>query len=557
MEKNMSKNYIGYIYIIKNRIDESKVYIGQTRTSLSQRWTQHKSAARHDTKYSSVLYNAINKYGEDNFEISQLEKIISESKDDLINKLNKLEIYYIKYYNSLVPNGYNITKGGDNTSIRFQKSVTSYFPNGEVDKVFESASEASRFYNNGNNSNTTSIIRWCNGKLNSYNKRIWRYSEDPFEKFPVISKEKIEKGKMQPVDKYTLDKKFIKSYDSIVGAIKDDELVKNPSPIRECCDGKLNQAYGYIWRYKNEDVDKYEWKYKKYTAVDVYSIDGELLNSFKSISDAQNFYGIKNNAHILSCCNGQRSTCKNMVWRFQYDSFDKYSIERKKRKDQYIFNRYDLQNNYIETIYGTKQLPNSRESVIDCCNGLRTHINDSKWFFANDLNNPDKSKIIGIPRDYNSKNNISIIFDKFIEPICVYDRYGNFIKEYKNAKELSKETNIYSQIIYDVCDGKYAYHKGFVFRYKKDSFYLYYNFKYISKHINVYDVNDNFLMECFDVKECVRQLNLNTKRGSSIDKCITHERKYAYGYQFFRVTDPTQPDKSKIITIDNFQQREA
>jgi hypothetical protein len=55
-------------------------------------------------------------------------------------------------------------------------------------------------------------------------------------------------------------------------------------------------------------------------------------------------------------------------------------------------------------------------------------------------------------------------------------------------------------------------------------------------------------MECYDIQECIRQLNLDTKKGSSIQKCLIHDRKYAYGYQFFRVDDSTQPDKSKIIS---------
>lgn len=549
----MGDKYIGYIYIIKNKLDKSKVYIGQTRTTIEKRWTQHKSASRCKPK-NSVLYNAMNKYGVDNFEIFQLEKIEKENKECLVNKLNELEIYYIKYYNSIVPNGYNITKGGYNSSIRLQKSVTSYFYNGEIDKVFESASEASRFYSKNEKSDATHIIRCCNGESNYCYQRIWRFSEDSFDKFPVtISKEKLENGKLQPVDKYTLDKKFIKSYDSISDAIKDDDQVKNPSPIKQCCDGILNQAYGYIWRFKNDDVNEHEWKDKNYTAVDAYSIDGKLLNSFKSISDAQKFYKIISNSHIIGCCNGQRNTCNNMVWRYKGDPFDKYDISRKKRKDQLIFNRYDLQNRFIETIYGSRQLPNSSDIIIDCCNGLRTHVKDSKWFFANDMNNPDKTKIIGEPQNYNTYKNIECIFNKYIEPVCVYDRYGNLINKYNNALEALKALLVYTQIIYDICDGKIAYNNNLVYRYEKDAFNLYYDFSYVKKHINIYDKYDNFIMQCFNIQECIRQLKLNTKRGSSIEKCLSHERKFAYGYKFFRVDDQTQPDLTKIINIENIQ----
>lgn len=42
----------GFIYIIKNTIN-NKVYIGQTRTSVNQRWSEH---LRH-AKYAGVTYS--------------------------------------------------------------------------------------------------------------------------------------------------------------------------------------------------------------------------------------------------------------------------------------------------------------------------------------------------------------------------------------------------------------------------------------------------------------------------------------------------------------------
>ena len=48
---------------------------------------------------------AINKYGEDAFIV---EPILTCKLD----KINEYEIYFIKYYNTLVPNGYNLQEGG-------------------------------------------------------------------------------------------------------------------------------------------------------------------------------------------------------------------------------------------------------------------------------------------------------------------------------------------------------------------------------------------------------------------------------------------------------------
>jgi group I intron endonuclease len=92
---------MGYIYSIKNSKD-GKIYIGQTIQDLEERWRQHRS------KNSNCRYLrlAINKYGINNF----VFKLICICFDD---DLDKYELYYIKKYNSIVPNGYNLREGGN------------------------------------------------------------------------------------------------------------------------------------------------------------------------------------------------------------------------------------------------------------------------------------------------------------------------------------------------------------------------------------------------------------------------------------------------------------
>ena len=94
------------IYKITNKINE-KVYIGQTIQTLNSRKNEHKKRARNKTNLP--LYNAINKYGEENFLIIQIDEANS------LEELNIKEQYYIKHYNSMYPNGYNLTSGGAGT----------------------------------------------------------------------------------------------------------------------------------------------------------------------------------------------------------------------------------------------------------------------------------------------------------------------------------------------------------------------------------------------------------------------------------------------------------
>jgi len=96
---------MGYIYKITNKID-NKIYIGQTIRDVFLRWREHKK----QNSNCRYLKAAFEKYGLKNFEF----KLICISFD---NELDKLENHYIKKYNSLVPNGYNLRHGGNNGKV--------------------------------------------------------------------------------------------------------------------------------------------------------------------------------------------------------------------------------------------------------------------------------------------------------------------------------------------------------------------------------------------------------------------------------------------------------
>ena len=95
-------NYI--VYIHTNNINK-KVYIGQTKN-------YKKRCVPCNYKGSTYFYNAIQKYGWNNFTHSILKDNLSQEE------ANYWEQYYIKKYNSTNSNyGYNITDGGDKPPI--------------------------------------------------------------------------------------------------------------------------------------------------------------------------------------------------------------------------------------------------------------------------------------------------------------------------------------------------------------------------------------------------------------------------------------------------------
>lgn len=86
-----------YLYRITNNINK-KIYIGITN-NYKKRWSNH---GLEDT----VISKAIKKYGKENFTFEVLFDNVP------IEQIDKLEIEQIKLHNSLVPNGYNVSKGG-------------------------------------------------------------------------------------------------------------------------------------------------------------------------------------------------------------------------------------------------------------------------------------------------------------------------------------------------------------------------------------------------------------------------------------------------------------
>jgi hypothetical protein len=94
----MAKGYIGVVY---KAIDlNGKLYIGKHVGDGSDIGTRYFGSG-------TYFINARKKYGKDYFNYEIIEFCYSEEQ------LNERERYWIKFFNSKRPNGYNLTDGGD------------------------------------------------------------------------------------------------------------------------------------------------------------------------------------------------------------------------------------------------------------------------------------------------------------------------------------------------------------------------------------------------------------------------------------------------------------
>lgn len=90
---------MGFIYVLTS--PSGKSYVGQTARAVSVRVAQHCGSSRACT----AIRRAIDKYGIEAFKITSIE-VPNEM-------LNKLEKHTIETMNTLAPNGYNLSTGGD------------------------------------------------------------------------------------------------------------------------------------------------------------------------------------------------------------------------------------------------------------------------------------------------------------------------------------------------------------------------------------------------------------------------------------------------------------
>lgn len=97
------------IYKITNDVND-KIYIGQS-INPDKRWESHKSHANNgDCVGSSALYDAMRAFGVEHFMMS----VIGWYED-----YNEKEMFYIREYNTIVPNGYNISEGGNDPPHKY------------------------------------------------------------------------------------------------------------------------------------------------------------------------------------------------------------------------------------------------------------------------------------------------------------------------------------------------------------------------------------------------------------------------------------------------------
>jgi len=186
---------MAYIYTITNNINNKK-YVGKTSHSDPNiRWSQHKQTSRltGEKCIKLPIYNAIRKYGIENFKYT----IIEECSEVNVNLRETHWITLLDTYSK----GYNCTLGGEGTKLnpedygkyRESREVDCYTLEGEYVRSFLSLSAAKYWaVNNTENGNikrkdSSSMSLWYNikGKTSQAYGYKWTYKDQPLSNIKV------------------------------------------------------------------------------------------------------------------------------------------------------------------------------------------------------------------------------------------------------------------------------------------------------------------------------------------------------------------------------------
>lgn len=226
---------VGIIYKYTNKLN-GKVYIGQT-IHENARKNEHKCHAKSRPHTQSAFYNAIDKYGWDNFEYTVLKTVSADTMKELKSKLNPLEIEYIQKYNSY-NNGYNNTLGGDHVGHK-PRAILEYDIHGNFLNRYSSYNDIPI-----ENCRKTRVYWVCNHNNATFRGHIWRWEDNDLSKMPFDygSKSKYIYYQWSP------NMELIKEWPSVVLAQKERKF--DTSAIIKCCKGKWKNHKGFIWTRK-------------------------------------------------------------------------------------------------------------------------------------------------------------------------------------------------------------------------------------------------------------------------------------------------------------------
>lgn len=466
INKNGERIYSVYIHVSPNY----KIYVGMTgREDINDRWQNGNGYAN-----NRYFYNAISKYGWDNFK----HEILFDNLT--FEEANLTEMFYISYYDTYnnPKKGYNQTRGGqgckgrvvtEEQKIHLMHMSKSKRPviNVTTNEKFDSIGDAGKKYGKSDK-----ISNCCKGvSKTSYGCDWWFIDE---------YENGLEKGslKYNKISEATDEKVICVTTGEIFNNAKSasNKYNVNKFNIIRCCKGKsitcgkLDNTR-LMWMFKNE-YDKYEKEGTlnqellkrqhsngKHGNTRVICLNTDHI--FNNVYEASVYYNL-NFENIKKCCeNKQNYTltkdgCR-LYWIYENENDEDVilykreliKIERIKNSNVICLNtREEFEN--ID--HASKSYNINKNYLYNCCMGKSKYVKINKkdklifMFKYNYLKLNDNEISNLISKICERKNEVILKENKDMRVICT-----TTMEIFDNAKQASEKYNVHSTNINKCC----------------------------------------------------------------------------------------------------------
>ena len=440
----MKHNISSGIYYYKNKIN-GKLYIGQTSN-----FYKRQLCFKYDGYAGPVFNNALKKYGRENFEYG----ILTHCE---IEKLNELEMFYIKRLKSKIPNGYNITDGGEG-----QHGV----------QWSEEKKELYRIKNTG--------------KRNPNFGKKW--NDEQRKRASEYMKKRIEKEGPIYIHTQEIAKKaygtFVKNkYGKTIEEI--DEIIRKHVYNNEHISyAEITKKYGFaektviqafkrlgIKNNKSDEIKKSR-KHNPYIVQCDRNNHDVVLNIFPSLKDARDETGITS---IHKVTHGFQENAGGYFWRYNTNK----ELPSKTYNKTYL---KPLDNRRLLTEYQKKKLKengvwkhrelmkkvfcfNSNGKLVDICESTKEAGKKYKVCYhtiVDICNNRRKNKYInGITFSYDKNHQVEPLYKTII---LQYTIDGILINTYNSIKDACENTGAKQSSISNCISGKSKTSMGYIWK---------------------------------------------------------------------------------------------
>ena len=316
---------------------------------------------------TSVIYSCCN--GESKYAYGHIWRYIENELEDFpLPTDNEKEEALIRYYSLL--------------------QIDKYDYRGNLLHVYKNTTEAAK----AENTKRSFIVECCIGKRVYIGINIFRFHHELF------SSHKTYREKPKLVEQYDLNGNFINVYESVREAGR--QLNINYQVITQVCRNEIKTAYGYIWKYVENALVIPDLQHKgNCKKVFKYDRDGNLIKVYLSVIDASIEEDVSYTTIINSCNQQTNSIFSNYT--YSHDELTPQEVENKFRnKKSKRINMYTKDGFYIRTfdscINAGKYIGHRNSSILigACCRKKKVSGYGYKWYFSDDLDQPDKTRII-------------------------------------------------------------------------------------------------------------------------------------------------------------------